>query len=302
MASRRQIPPPNAVRLREVPPPRTTTSIGDSRLLHRGAQPSAYALTESSHRSTALEDRIAIQHREIQSLLQDNQLLAATHVALKQELAASQHELRALAAFVAEVKAERNAQVREVYERSLKMDAEARGVDAMSVELAQVREDVKKLGASQKELGLELQKVEGELERARREAKEVPAIKAEIESLEREIHRGRASIEQEKKTRAINLHYHQEMEKKIVSMIHEIEKLRDELANAEKRARAAAAAANPNPGYAGIPGNPDMGYAGQPYHDPYSMHMVQNVPDANAQYGAGHMPHGYDMQQTNMYR
>ena len=51
-----------------------------------------------------------------------------------------------------EVKAERNVQVREVYERLLKMDAEAHGIDAMSAGLAQVCEDMKKLGLRRRSL------------------------------------------------------------------------------------------------------------------------------------------------------
>ncbi len=58
----------------------------------------------------------------------------------------------------------------------------------------------------------------------------------------------RAAIEYEKKTRASNLQQRQAMERCMISMAQEIEKLRAELANAEKRARAAVAAATaPNP-------------------------------------------------------
>lgn len=53
----------------------------------------------------------------------------------------------------------------------------------------------------------------------------------------------RAAIENEKKTRASNLEHRQAMDRYMISMTREIEKLRAELADAEKRARAAAAAA-----------------------------------------------------------
>lgn len=67
----------NHLQLREIPLsrvaplPRSTT---DPRLLH----------TRPHHH--LLEDRISTQHRDIQSLLLDNQRHAATHVALKQEV------------------------------------------------------------------------------------------------------------------------------------------------------------------------------------------------------------------------
>lgn len=53
----------------------------------------------------------------------------------------------------------------------------------------------------------------------------------------------RAAIEYEKKTHSNNLEQSEAMGKNMMAMAHEVEKLRAELANAEKRARAAAAAA-----------------------------------------------------------
>lgn len=55
----------------------------------------------------------------------------------------------------------------------------------------------------------------------------------------------RATMEYEKKGYAENYEHGQMMEKKLVMMARELEKLRAEMANAEKRARAAAAVGNP---------------------------------------------------------
>ena len=41
-----------------------------------------------------IEEKLATQHAEIQRLLTENQRLAATHIALRQELAAAQQELQ----------------------------------------------------------------------------------------------------------------------------------------------------------------------------------------------------------------
>ncbi|XVF20368.1 hypothetical protein REPUB_Repub11eG0192100 [Reevesia pubescens] len=190
-----------------------------------------------------LEDRITIQHREIQSLLLDNQRLVASHLALKQDLALAQQELRHLSAAAANVKSERDAEVREVYERSLKMDAESRVVDAMCAELARVRADVQKFTVDRQALTAQLEAVNDELAKSRAEAKQLPVIKADMEAVQQEIHKGRTAIEHEKKTRASNLEQRQILEKNITIVAREIEKLRVELANAEKRARAAAEAA-----------------------------------------------------------
>ncbi|XVF68456.1 hypothetical protein PTKIN_Ptkin11bG0004500 [Pterospermum kingtungense] len=224
-----------------------------------------------------LEDRIVIQHREIQSLLLDNQRLAANHLALKQDLSLAQQELRHLSAAASNVKAERDAEVREVYERSLKMDAEARAVDAMSAELAHVRADIQKFSVDCKELAAQLEAVNDEFVKARTEAKQVPVIKTEIEAVRQEIDKGRTAIEREKKTRASNLEQRQILEKNIVIVAQEIERFHD----AEKRARAAA---NPDPTYNGSYGNIDDANYGRSSH-PNSYSMPQA--DANPQFVPG---------------
>ncbi|XP_021909911.1 protein FLC EXPRESSOR-like [Carica papaya] len=85
----------------------------------------------------------------------------------------------------------------------------------------------------------------------------------------------RAAIEHEKKTHVINLEERQALEKNMITVAHELDRLHAELANAEKRFRAAAAAAaaaNPNPGHAASYGNPEMGYGGSPHIEPHAIH------------------------------
>lgn len=60
------------------------------------------------------------------------------------------------------------------------------------------------------------------------------------------LHVNRAAIQYEKKTHVNNLEQSEAMRKNMMVMVHGVEKLHAELANAEKRARAAAAAANPS--------------------------------------------------------
>ncbi|GMH12340.1 hypothetical protein Nepgr_014181 [Nepenthes gracilis] len=82
----------------------------------------------------------------------------------------------------------------------------------------------------------------------------------------------RVAMEFEKKTHVANLEQGRDMVKNMISMSNEIEKLRPELANAEKRAKAAAAAANPR--YAANYANPGMGYGGVSYLVQYDMHQI----------------------------
>lgn len=268
------------------------------------------ATIESPPRHHLVDDRVTVHHREIQSLLLDNQRLAATHVALKQELTIALQELRHLSSAASNVKAERDAEVREVYEKAVKMEAESRLIDELGAELIQVRGDVQKLSSERKELNEKLDKVHGDLATERSKGQQVPMIKAEIEAMHKELQRGRAAVEYEKKVYASNIEQSQAMEKSMMSMAREIKKLQTELA--EKRARATA-----TPGFV----NHDMGYGGNAYPGPYAGYQVQGgvdplygsgpVPNGpyemqhhmvDTQYGHGVVPHGvYDVQHPNAH-
>ncbi|XP_050219925.1 protein FLC EXPRESSOR [Mercurialis annua] len=209
-----------------------------------------------NHQTTILEDRIAIQRREIQTLLRDNQHLATNHLALKQDLSFIQDEIRRLKAAAANVKAERDDQVREVYERSLKLDSEVRSIDALRGELAQVRADVEKLSVHRQELATDLRVISSDVAKAKMEKEQIIEVKNEIKIMQMEIQSGRAAIEYEKKLYASNLEHGQKMEQNMVAIAREIENLHVELANAGKRA------STEGPGYAGSYNNPELLHGG----------------------------------------
>lgn len=250
-----------------------------------------------------IEERLAIQHQEIQGLLIDNQRLAATHVALKQELAAVQHELQRAHHAAAALQGDADVQLRELYDKSAKMEVDIREAEAMRVELLQVRAEIQKLSTVRQELGAQVQVLTQDLSRAGADIQQVPVIQAEIESMKQELQRARAAIEYEKKGHAANYEQGQAMEKNLILMAREVEKLRAEIANAEKRARAAAAAGNPGAGYGGNYGNPDTGYVTNPYPAGYGMNPVQGVAEGGPQYGPGPASWGaYDTQRAHGHR
>ncbi|GER45828.1 hypothetical protein STAS_22827 [Striga asiatica] len=195
-----------------------------------------------------IEARIAANDREIQTLLRDNQRLAAAHVALKQDAAAAQDDLRRASAAAASVKADRDARVREVYDRSLKLEAEARPLDGLAADLGRVRAAIEELRAELKGRFENLRAIEGEIAAAQSELRRVPELRSEIESAQTEIHRGREAIQRESEMQTTNFQIDRAMEKHMVAMAREAEKLRSELADAEKRAMAMAAVSGLNPG------------------------------------------------------
>ncbi|KAG6436765.1 hypothetical protein SASPL_101667 [Salvia splendens] len=218
------------------------------------------------------EDLIAARSREIQTLLLDNQRLAASHVALKQDVLAAQQDLHRLSATASSVKAERDAQVREVYERSRKLEAESR-----SAESNRVRAQIKDLRAERDQLSVKLKEVEDDIARTQPEQKEFSDLKADIEALRREVQKGRAAVEYERKMKATNFELGEVMEKHLRSMAREAEKLRAELA--EKRAMAAGVgsgtSANPAPGYAVPQSFVEPGVGRNSVPDQHAVHQWQ---------------------------
>ncbi|KAJ3704521.1 hypothetical protein LUZ61_008226 [Rhynchospora tenuis] len=250
-----------------------------------------------------LQDRLAAIDRHIQSLLLDNQRLAAVHVALRQELLQSHHHLRLAAASASRSREAKEAHLREALDRSSHAEAAARQVDAVRSEIARVREDVRRLSQSRDEMVQSLVAMRGDLGRMRAENTQLDIVAKEIDTMQRELHKGRAAIEFEKKAHAENEEQRKQMETSMASMARDIDKLRAELANADKRAQAAAAAANP--GYHGAYANPPEVGAYGSYGDAYMQPQVQRTPDGTAQYvaatGSQHVS-AYNTQQAAAQR
>ncbi|KAJ4732415.1 protein FLC EXPRESSOR [Rhynchospora pubera] len=230
--------------------------------------------------STDLHDRLAALDRHIQSLLLDNQRLAAVHVALRQELLQSHHHLRHSAASASRSRDAKEADLRDALERSRHAEAAARQVDAVRSQIARLRDDVRTLSLSRDEMVQALVAMRGNLGRMRAENTQLETVAKEIDAMQRELHKGRAAIEFEKKAHAENEEQRKQMETTMASMACEIEKLRADLANADKTAQAAAA----NPGYPGAYANPPEAGAYGSHADPYMQAQVQRMPDGTAQY------------------
>ncbi|XP_031372093.1 protein FLX-like 1 isoform X2 [Punica granatum] len=253
-----------------------------------------------------IEDRLAVQHEEIQGLLVDNQRLAATHVALKQELEAAQYELQRMVQVSDSLRAEKDVHMRELYEKCMRMEVDLRAVEAMRAELSQVNADIKELTSARQDLTGQVQVMNQDLARMTADLRQVPALKADIENMKQEVQRVRTAIEYEKKGSAENYEHGQVMEQKLISMARELEKLRAEIANAEKRAHAVAVAGNPGAGasYIAPYGNPEAAYAaGNPYPVNYGINPVPAGAEGYAQYGHGPAAWGaYDMHRAQGHR
>ncbi|XP_039014080.1 protein FLX-like 1 isoform X2 [Hibiscus syriacus] len=248
------------------------------------------------------EDPLAAQLQDIQGLLADNQSLAATHVALKQELEAAQHELHRMAQYADSLRGEKDAQMKEMYDKSVRLEVDLRGVESMRAELVKVNADIKQLNAVRQDLTGQVQVMSQDLARFTGELQQAPTLKAEIENVKQELHRARSAIEYEKKGYAENYEHGQVMEKKLISMARELEKLRAEIANANagKRSHAASGSGgNQVASYKANYGNPEAGYTGNTY--PVTYGINPGGVDGYPQYGPGAWG-AYDMQRDQGHR
>ncbi|KAI5069418.1 hypothetical protein GOP47_0015719 [Adiantum capillus-veneris] len=222
-----------------------------------------------------MEEKIATQHQEIQRLLTENQRLAATHVALRQELAATQQEVQRLQQGLRNIQAEKEAQFRGIAEKSSRMEQELRALEPLKMDLQRAQADAQKLLLTRQELTSQVQQLTQDMQRARTDAQQVPAMKAEIDGLRQEIQRARTAFEFEKNANAELLEQRTAMEKNLVSMAREVEKLRAELTNAEKKVRGG--------GYGGSYGS-EGGYGS--YADGYGVSQLNSGPVSGAGTGA----------------
>ncbi|KAF5941987.1 hypothetical protein HYC85_019629 [Camellia sinensis] len=79
-------------------------------------------------------------------------------------------------------------QMRELYEKSVKMEMDCGGVETMRVELQQVHADVKELTATRQELTAQVQAMTQDLARVTADLQQAPALKEEIEFLKQHIY------------------------------------------------------------------------------------------------------------------
>ncbi|KAJ7522012.1 hypothetical protein O6H91_19G078600 [Diphasiastrum complanatum] len=228
-----------------------------------------------------IEHKLNSQHHEIQRLAAENQRLAATHVALRQELALAQQEVQRLQQALGGIQAEKEAQIRNLLDTQSKMEADLQGLETLKAELHQARADATKLNALRQDLSGQIQALTQDLQRARSEVQQIPSLQIENDNLRQELQRARTAFDYEKKAISEQVEQRQAMEKNLVSMAREVEKLRAELTNAEKRARLAG---NPGGGYSSA----EVGLSGlSKYRDGYGLHEMAVGVDNGAPYGAG---------------
>ncbi|KAL9238910.1 hypothetical protein vseg_013278 [Gypsophila vaccaria] len=221
------------------------------------------------------KEMMAHNSMKIQVLREDYEDMLRTRMEVKQDLEVANLQLQQLGATALTVRDRREIDVKQIYERCVAMEGEARLIDSIQREHHQVVALVRSLHDTNLHLSSHFRLLHSQLHSLRSQALHVPPLNSDLLTMRHQLLQGRAAIEFEKKTRAANLEQYQAMEANMISIQNEIQRLRDDLLLAQKQARpaTAVAASNPGHGYLGDYRGPDIALQGG-HSAHYPMHQT----------------------------
>ncbi|XP_072976036.1 protein FLX-like 3 [Typha angustifolia] len=188
------------------------------------------------------EEEFQLQQIELRRLIADHHALIEDRVALQREVALGKDEIRRLNLIFQDFRAEKEAHIRELIEKGLKLEADVRATEHLRNEVMQLRAEIEKQINARQELSAKVQSLTQELARAQADNKQLLILRTDIDGLRQELMRVRTAFEYEKKGNIELMEQRQTMENNMISMARDIEKLRADLANTEGRPWAAGGA------------------------------------------------------------
>lgn len=248
----------------------------------RGHGQPAYASRSTQHpqHPERGDSKLVGRSAEIERLASDKQKLSASHIALRQELATTLQDIQKLRAHIGSIQTECDLQIRILLEKMAKMEVRIRAGENVKKDLQRAHAEARALVATRQELINQVEQATQELKKARADMEKLPEMNAELDRLTQEHQKLRLTFEHEKSLNNEKAAQMELMEKDLVGMAKEVERLRAEIQNSEKRANAPMAYMNqqeiyPQPQQP-TPPPPHVHTAGGGYVDAYgNVHHVQ---------------------------
>uniref|UniRef100_A0A0D9X826 Protein FLX-like 3 n=1 Tax=Leersia perrieri TaxID=77586 RepID=A0A0D9X826_9ORYZ len=230
-----------------------------------------------------LEEELSRRRGEMRRIRDDNQRLADEIVGLRQAMPRMKEDLHAASQVLPKLRAEKELESRELTQRNLKLEAELRSLEPLKQDALQLRSEAGKLQLIRQEMTANVQGLLKELEHQNSENKKIAAMTDERDGLRQELIRIRGILEYEKNAKPELTAQVRAMEKDLVAMAQESEKLRAEIEKRKAPSFSSHGAYGPpmvTPGM-GLQGIYDGGYT-----------------STGSRYGTGgpwaaHDPHGY---------
>ncbi|XP_038711889.1 protein FLX-like 4 isoform X3 [Tripterygium wilfordii] len=210
-------------------------SIQDPAMMRHRPFPGGHRPLEPLPPPEVLENKIASQAAEMERLARDNHRLAATQIALREDLAAAHQELERLKAHTRSIQTESDIQIRFLLDKIAKMEADIRSGEKVKKDLQQAHAEAQSLVNAREELTAQIQQVSQELQKAQVDIKILPDLHAELDSLTQEHERLRETFEYEKGSNMEQVEQLKAMEKNLIGIVREVENLRAEVLNSENR-------------------------------------------------------------------
>lgn len=211
----------------------------------------------------ALEEELELQQRDIQRLVAENRHVIDDNVMLQRDLTSVKDEIHRLNQVIPKMHADREGHKRELIERGLKLEAELRAAEPLRSEVVQLRSEAQKLKSQRQDLSSQVQTLTKDINQVQSENKKISPMKTDIDKMRKELGDSRRAYEYEKKGNEELLEQNRALEKNLIGMAREIEKLRAELATADRRPRGVG-------GYGMLNGSPETRYpVSGPYADVY---------------------------------
>ncbi|KAM3336886.1 protein FLX-like 4 [Capsicum galapagoense] len=183
------------------------------------------------------EHRFAARAAEIERLAGDHHRLAATYVALKQDLSVAHRELEKVKEHMRSTQTESDIQVRVLFDKIAKMDVDLRNVERLRKDVEEAHLEAQGLVSANMELTGKINHIKQELEKARADVKKLPEMHAELDSLKKEHQKLRKTFLYEKGLNMEKVEQLKATEKELIDMANEVERLRAQVLIAEKRAQ-----------------------------------------------------------------
>ncbi|KAK8937002.1 hypothetical protein KSP39_PZI011973 [Platanthera zijinensis] len=202
-----------------------------------GYPPSSHHPLEHVNPVEFLEKKIMLQEDEMDRLAVENRRLAATHTVLRQELVSAQHEIQRIHAHVGSIHKESEIKIRVLLDKIAKSEADIYASEEVRKELKKAHLEGQSLFTERQELTTKIQHMTEALKNAKADTKNLPEMHIELEGLKQEHKKLRSAFEYEKNLNKEQVEQMCGMEKNLLTMASEVEKLKAEIMKIEKAAQ-----------------------------------------------------------------
>ncbi|KAM6589131.1 hypothetical protein CsatA_011736 [Cannabis sativa] len=221
---------------------------------------------------TGLEEERELQHRDMRRIISENRVVIDDNTLLQRDVTAVKDEIRRLGQVVLPLRTEKDARARDLMEKVRKLEADLKATEPIKTEVVQLRAEIQQLNSMRQDMSAQVQGLTKVVNRLQAENQQLVSLKTDVDLVRKDVFEARRVHEYEKSINQEQVEQNQAIEKNLIFMAREIEKLREEKQNAERQysERRAQAQGLGSWGYDALNGSPERRYAGLASGDRYA--------------------------------